>query len=859
MLLERDDLLAKLDDALRSAADRRGTLVLLSGEAGAGKTSVIRAFAGTVDGRARTLIGGCDPLATPRPLSPLHDVATELGSGLVDLLNCNEEPTRIFAEVVDQLRSPLRPTVLVIEDLHWADQGTLDLIRYLGRRVGDTGSVVILTYRDDEVGSDHPLRSVVGHLGRLESCVRIAVPPLSESAVANLAKDTAVDPAELYEVTGGNAFFVTEVIAGDGGMPRSVGDAVIARLLPLGDGPRRVVETAAVAPRSLAVRDAVALAGGAARDVDMALASGVIEPDPGGLRFRHELARSAVEASIPPARRQRLHASMVELLLQDTPPDHARIVHHAIGADRPSLVVSHAPDAIADAAARHSLREAAAFSRAALEHSHLIEPASAAAMQVELARYLRHLDRPEEARQAVGPAIDHYRAEGKPSELAAALIELSSSLWYLNRMGESREALDEAISILRDTGVSEMLGMALYRSAHTYMLERRAAPSRAAAAEAMAVAKRVGSDRVHWLADVIDACVETAMGEAGAGLARLESAYRVAEAAGDTERMSLALSMLGSGGGEVRHYEAAEQNLERHMKLASRLDHDMSLLYSMAWHARVLFEQGRWGEAAVAAEAVERGSERSVGIAMLTAQGTLGRLRVRRGDPGGRQLLERALEGGRDSELQHRWAPLCGLAEYHWLRGETDAMVDLLDRPYGRALATDSPWAKGELGFWMWLAGAIDRPSDGAAEPFALQIGGEWSAAAERWLELGCPYEAGLALADGDDAALLESITIFDKLGARPMADRVRQRMRAAGAPSVPRGPIRSTAKNPFGLTNRQLEVWGLMKEGRTNGEIAATLYVSKKTVEHHVSAVFTKLGVTSRADAIAIRDQPAM
>lgn len=237
---------------------------------------------------------------------------------------------------------------------------------------------------------------------------------------------------------------------------------------------------------------------------------------------------------------------------------------------------------------------------------------------------------------------------------------------------------------------------------------------------------------------------------------------------------------------------------------------------------------------------------------MTTALGALARVRVRRGDPGGSELLAEVLKTESLHELQHVWSPISGLAEHHWLGGRLEEMEPVLAGGYRRALDTDSGWARGELGYWMWKAGAIDSPPDGAAEPFALQMSGKWGEAADLWREIGNPYEVGLSLSEGDVEAMKEALEIFDTLGARPMADRVRRRLREMGAESIPRGPSRATRENPAGLTNRQVEVLELISGGLSNAEIADRLFISKKTVEHHVSAVYSKLGVDSRTKAAA-------
>jgi len=141
----------------------------------------------------------------------------------------------------------------------------------------------------------------------------------------------------------------------------------------------------------------------------------------------------------------------------------------------------------------------------------------------------------------------------------------------------------------------------------------------------------------------------------------------------------------------------------------------------------------------------------------------------------------------------------------------------------------------------------------GTYAPHALQIAGDWRAAAHAWEQLGCPYEQALALLDGDEAALRRALAIFERLGARPAAEITRQRLRQAGIRGLPRGPMRATQANPYGLTPRQLDILLLLAEGLRNSEIAERLSTTPKTVEHHVTAVLAKLQARSRAEAVSI------
>lgn len=388
MLLERAQPLGELEALVETASRGAGSLALVAGEAGAGKSVLVRAFLESLDEYTRVVQGACDPLTTPRPLSPLYDFRTEQSGWLADL-DLSGDTMSAFRAVLERLRTSTRPVVMVIEDVHWADEATLDFLRFIGRRIGTSTAVVICTYRDDEVGPEHPLRQVLGQLIPLDTTARLEVPALTLDAVRTLASGTAIEPVSLHELTGGNAFFVTEVIASGSTLPSSVHDAVLARVAALTSGPREVVEAVSMAPRDLQVELAIRLVDGIAESVDRAVSSGVLQSDGLRLRFRHELARAAVESAVPPARRHELHRRMLSLLLEEHPNNHARLAHHAVRAQSPELVIEHAPAAAREAVARGARREAATYFRAALAHRDLLEAAVEAQLRYELSRELR--------------------------------------------------------------------------------------------------------------------------------------------------------------------------------------------------------------------------------------------------------------------------------------------------------------------------------------------------------------------------------------------------------------------------------------------------------------------------------------
>jgi predicted ATPase len=307
-LLERSGQLAALDSLFdRVAREASGQVVLVSGEAGVGKTLLLRTFGEQHRDRARLLWGACDPLFTPRPLGPFLDVAELTAGALKGLLGAGAVPHDVALALARELvvRSP---TILVLEDVHWADGASLDVLRLLARRVRSLPTLLLVSYRVTELGQFHPLRQVLGELGAEVAVSRLRLAPLSPAAVASLAARHAVDAAELYRKTGGNPFFVTEVLAaGPDLIPDTVRDAVLARAARLTPEARSLLDAVAIAPPQAEVW----LLEGIAREVlvalDHCLSSGMLLASNGSVGFRHELARLAIEEAVAPDRKLVLH------------------------------------------------------------------------------------------------------------------------------------------------------------------------------------------------------------------------------------------------------------------------------------------------------------------------------------------------------------------------------------------------------------------------------------------------------------------------------------------------------------------------------------------------------------------------
>jgi DNA-binding CsgD family transcriptional regulator len=334
----------------------------------------------------------------------------------------------------------------------------------------------------------------------------------------------------------------------------------------------------------------------------------------------------------------------------------------------------------------------------------------------------------------------------------------------------------------------------------------------------------------------------------------LGRALSVAESVGDDQLLGLVLANYGSGCAEMLWLPAADALLQRGIAFCGERDLDAQRLYQLSWLANVRLLQGRWDDAGAAAEEVI-GERRAAPIATIMALIALGRLRARRGEAAAAWVaLDRASELAAGAAALQRLAPVhAARAEAAWLEGRPDDAAREAGAALPLALAKRHARHAAELVMWCRRAGqGVTLPGYCEAQVHAAEAVGDWSTAAGAWAALGCRYEQARCLADGDAAAQREALAIFQSLGAVPMTERVARQLRASGVAGLPRGPRESTQRNEAGLTTKELAVLQLLATGLRSKDIGARLSRSPRTVDHHLQAIFAKLGVSTRAEAVS-------
>jgi DNA-binding CsgD family transcriptional regulator/tetratricopeptide (TPR) repeat protein len=847
-LLERKAPLDVLMSALRAASSGEGKLVIVSGEAGIGKTALVEYFLREQHIGLRTASGCCEPLRAARPLAPFQEIARQLGGSILAFFDGHIAQQRALPELLESFAR--RPTILVLEDVHWADDASIDVIRFLGRRIQTLPLLLVVTHRDDELEHAHPLRGMLASLATSPAIQRIALERLSTDAVRQLADAGSFDADDIYRRTEGNPFLVAEILSGGDirTVPTAVRDLTVDRMARLSPDARRIAQIAAVSGRPEATLLRI-LSPGTPELTQACIEIGLFREDGGTVAFRHDLVRQAVLETIGPPLLLELHAEVFEALVSTRAADPARLAHHAHGACNADAVVAYAPVAARQATASGSHREAAAQYALALEYVGPESLSDRAALLVDYAAECAAVDRLSQAIESLEEAVSINRTLGDRHAEGAALAALALPLVRSGLNQEADERSRQAIALLDAEGPSQQQAVALRTQAQLRMLDRDKAQALHFGRRAIVMAE--GLDDIRTVATA-SMTVGTALlvADQPEGRPYLDRAMHLARSAGFDELLAHAYLNLGSSYGEQYHFTDAERFLTEGIAFASERDLDQHLHYMQAWLALVHLHRGRLREASEAALRL-LANENVAAVSRIMALVAVGRARARLGEEGCNQFLDEALALATPTGTLQRLAPVrMARAEAAWLAGNPQLAREEANAARQLAMSHRHKWHAGEVAFWLAPSTDTEPAPRWIARPFALHLEGDWSAAAEAWCSLGCPYEEARALASGDEQAQLAALGIFGELDAAPAAALLRQRMRRSGSRHLPRGPRPRTRLNMFGLTARQSDILSLLAEGQTNAAIARRLMISTKTVDHHVSAILGRLNVASRKEA---------
>lgn len=965
-LVGRGVELARLTAAVDRARAGSPAAVLLGGDAGVGKTRLLAEL--TVRARAAgatVLVGHCVDLgAVGLPYLPFADALRQLAEladagdeALADALRDRPALARLITRPGrpagapaddDAGRLPLfdavsgalgdageahPPLLLVLEDLHWADQSTRDLLAFLLARLRSERLAVVASYRADDLHRRHPLRPLLGELGRLPAVERLELRPFTPGELSDYLRVVRGGPVpdrlvrDVLARSEGNAYFAEELMAAgleaDSALPAGLADVLLARLEGLPASVQRIARVASVAGRR--VSHSLLQAAGGLPDAEVedaareAVTHHVLVPDAGAYAFRHALLQEAVYADLLPGERVRLHGTYAKLFADGVGSSAAELAHHSLEShDLPGALTASvqaaaeaaelpAPvealrqleralqlwDAVPDAeqrvgadlvtlaqrasgmaAAAGELARAVALAADARDRADREDPGGVRAAHARevLALHLLGADRPEEAYELTGQALDMLPAEPPtPTRVWAAATRARSAV-ALDQEPEGSLRAEEALAGARGLDLADAEADALASLALLAEIQGDSALSQARLAEARDRAVAAGDLGVELRATYNLAASHYYAGDVPAALVVLEAAVARATATSMTfSPYGLEIRVLQV----IARYVAGDWDgsLEA-AELVGEGAPDSVLVRLAA--ATLYVEVGRGSATAVERVAQLRGSWGQDDSLALVAGGCEADLLRWLGDlDGSADAADHAM-----AYLNRRWSEwyLGGI----WLSAlGLAALAALADRAEGERMRAEDPAATVARGQQLVerarTTAKRGRPRHGTIGPegrgWLARAEAEWSrlqgpSDPERWqaaLDIfgyGYPYEEArcrwrlaeaLLAADRRDEATAEVAAAYEvavRLGAVPLREALEALARRGRLQAGLPVPVRAVATS---LTARERDVLALLARGRTNRQIGRTLFISEKTASVHVSNILGKLGASGRAEAVDI------
>jgi DNA-binding CsgD family transcriptional regulator len=855
---EREPMLAKMQDALVRLDKGGGHIVLIDGEPGVGKTTLVDHFCHSAATRYPVFRSCCESLFSPHPFGPFEEILRQAAQLTAQVETEHTLNPSIFQGVMALLKASQDPIILVIEDIHWADERSLDLIRFMARRLADSKCFLILTVRDHDLNSNEIVREMSGALG-FHQTTRLHLDPLSPESVDQMLGDYPGDRQELQVRSGGNPFYVEQMCASaPDSAPASIRESVMGRLSKLSSSQRELCEVASVFPREIETHWLEHIASAyepnskqtafCQDDIDPIVQAGILRWNAQRLEFSHEIMRSALEEALPPMRRRALHKQALAAKMADLDAPKAHLVHHAENAGQIDVVLKLTLQAATQAQNNGALREAAKYYVVALKYLDHADPEIQAKILTGWGVSSSLTGEPShEAIQALLKALEICSSDGKVLAASAILRRLSMVYMFNGDVKAATQMAGQAVQILEQefsVRPSHLLGLAYAQAAFCSMVHSDRIQTQAWADKALHVAASLTDEIVlaHTLVNL-----GSALFRAGApnGKSMLSEGLRLSLKNHCIESALIAYLNLGEVLISQYALSEARETLQQGLEFAQETG--MLQYYFVGLLCQVNALSGDLASshdyALTQLEAADAGLS-AVGWPLLQAYG-LASSRLNTGEA--TKLLEQSLALSLELNLPRFVLPSAlSLVEHYWLQSNVDAARSSLLKAWNHQGREENPWMIGALHLWnSRLANPIGLSISASrqavtTQPHRLELDGKIDEAAQAWNALSASFEAGLCLLlKNDVTALLEADKIFLQLGVK-----------SANAPAK-RGQYGAGKINPDGLSTREQQILKLMLGGLSNALIAKQLHRSERTVEHHVSSILSKCGARNRADIL--------
>jgi DNA-binding CsgD family transcriptional regulator len=853
-LIERAGFLASLQSKFKDVGKHEGHSVLVVGEAGIGKTSLVRAFCKDHEAECKIYIGSCDALFTPRPLAPLYDIVWQMRGDTwenrLDLIDRSE----LFTSFLHEFEHREQTTIIVFEDIHWADEATLDFIKFFTRRITQIHCLFILTYRDTEIHAHHPLRNVLGQMPPA-SFTRLQLVPLSREAVEKRAAEKGWSGEDVYRISGGNPFYVNEILASYSlGVPDNIKDSILSIYNQMDEKAKHIWQILSVLPSAFEISYLEKMEPSFEAAIERYLDLKILILDKGLIFFKHELYRRTIEASLSPFIRISLNKKILELFRENFETNHEieRIVHHAKNANETEIVVHYAPQAARQAAQLGAHIEASKLHLSAIEYYQgkdkdlLIQFYEAYAYECYLTRQVK------EAIIYTGKSLTLWK-EKKDIEKTGNCLRFLSRLNWLDGNRKNAEIFArQAVESLGNELPSKTKAMAFSNMSQLKILLDKPGESLLWGEKAIMVAQELGDEEAlsHALNNVGSVKMHTPSLK-NEGIECLQQSLKIALKNSYHEHVARAYSNMGSNGLSLKNFEFTKKILDEGIQYCEERDLDLWRLNMLSLKANLYVETGDWKQAYNIADNLLKNEILSPSFT-ICALNMMATIIMRTGDGDALPLLLKAYTMAFETgELQRIMPTLIASLEYEWLTGNIVIKTEDLDRITSGIEQSMYFIQKNEFAFWLLKTRKQHLSFKESYKGYDLDNLTKVQEAAIVWKKIGYPYAQALALFEGNNDNKRQAISIVQKLGANVVNQKMKLEMRLSGIKNIPKGIRKTTQSNSANLTERELDVLRLLKEGMRNKEIGARLFVSTKTVEHHISSIFFKLDANSRSKAV--------
>lgn len=854
-LIERDGFISLLENKYRQLSGGEGHTVFVNGEAGIGKTTLLKEFCRQIENDSNVFIGTCDALFTPRPLAPLYDIAWQMPG--TEWMRQDDVSKRgeLFTRFYQALKSRKEKTVIIFEDIHWADEASFDFIKFLARRINSVQCLFIITHRNDECPSIQLLRNVMGQLAP-DTFTRMPLPPLSKQSVEKLAAERGYKGEDVYSISGGNPFYVNEILAWySHGVPANIKDSILSIYNQIEEHLKELWAILSIVPTGLETKYLRQMDESSVQSFENCFSSGILVLKENVVSFKHELYRRTIEETLSPLKRMALNKKILGLFLQQFEENNEieRIVHHAKNASEYDVVVKYAPIAAKQAASLGAHIEASKLYLTAVEYYQgndkelLVELYEAYAYECYLTNQTK------EAIVYYNKAYTIWKEKGELLHVADSLRFLSRLWWFEGNRKQAEYYAKEAVTVLENEPESAAKAMGFSNMAQLEMLGDHIDECIFWGEKAIAMAKELNNEEIlsHALNNV--GTVQMTLPETReSGREMLKESLSIALKNVYQEHAARAYTNLCCAGILYKEYSAALKLLEEGIQYCDERDLNSWKAYMTSWLARLYLETGKWDSVIDIANTILR-NENQPSIIRISVLVATALIKLRRGEDDDvvfSFLSEAKAKAFETMELQRIQPVITALLEYEWLTGKAIIENNELQKAIDVIEHTKKGFGVNAFSFWLFKARKKMLPAIEILDVYQYQNKYAVKNAATAWRRFGCPYEEALILFEGTNTDKKEALEMMQKQGAVAIVNKMKQLMRNEGIKDIPRGIRKSTQSNPAHLTEREMGILQLLHEGMQNKEIADKLFISPKTVDHHISSIFFKLDVNTRSKA---------